>query len=373
MKKMCDFQILFVHLYDQKTKCTIMRIPFSSSGILNNGRMRVFLIVASILAPLSAMADKGDKWRVTDQDLTVWDSPNYLQKLGMIHRGYEIEEIDIDGDMIKFEYKGQTAYVATYCCEKIASVSNAGAQEQHSESVTGEAADASAETSHVEVTKTASAPSTRKQSGTGTPTHEPADAQEPSDGADNGEQISTIGWIVMGGIYAVALLQVPFMLFIIVQVFKFFFRWEKMRRRWNRRAGAPIMPERRLSDLQNPFKLVSNYSTTKLLYGKRAAKVQLCWIILSYAIIVYTVLLSLALLVYYLMFRVALGFLSSGGRSGGSSSSDSELDNQQATDVYGNSVNVHRYPNGQMMDDNGNSYSKSGSGLRRDSDGTTFS
>lgn len=350
-----------------------MRIPFSSSGILNNGQLRMFLTVAGILASLSAMADKGDKWRVTDQDLTVWDSPNYLQKLGMIHRGYEIEEIGIDGDMIKFEYKGQTAYIATYCCEKIAPGNNAGAQEQHNGSNTEEATDASAATSQVEVKEVASAPSASKQRGDGTSTQEQADAQEPSDGADNGEQISTMGWIVMGVIYAVALLQVPFMLYIIVQLFKFFFRWEKMRRRWNRRAGAPIMPEKRLSDLQNPFKLVSNYSTTKLLYGKRAAKVQLCWIILSYAIMVYTVLISLGLLMYYLMFRVALGFLSSGGRSGGSSSSDSEPDFQQGTDVYGNSVNVHRYPNGQMMDDNGNSYSKSGSGLRRDSDGTTFS
>lgn len=87
-----------------------MEKTFSPSGIFNCSWMRVYLVMAGILASLSVMADKGDKWRVTDQDLTVWDSPNYLQKIGMIHRGYEIEELGMDGDMIKFEYKGQTAY-----------------------------------------------------------------------------------------------------------------------------------------------------------------------------------------------------------------------------------------------------------------------
>ncbi|RHC77469.1 hypothetical protein DW830_06085 [Prevotella sp. AM34-19LB] len=69
--------------------------------------MRVFFIMVGILASLSVMADKGDKWRVSDQDLTVWDSPNYLQKIGMIHRGYEIEELGIDGDMIKSSTRGR--------------------------------------------------------------------------------------------------------------------------------------------------------------------------------------------------------------------------------------------------------------------------
>ena len=73
-----------------------MRKSFSPSGILNSSWMRVLLIMVGILASLSVMADKGDRWRVTDQDLTVWDSPNYLQKIGMIHRGYEIEEVGIE-------------------------------------------------------------------------------------------------------------------------------------------------------------------------------------------------------------------------------------------------------------------------------------
>ena len=128
-----------------------MRKSFSPSGILNSSWMRVVLIMVGILASLSVMADKGDRWRVTDQDLTVWDSPNYLQKIGMIHRGYEIEEVGIDGDMIKFEYEGQTAYVATYCCERIISNGKTGAREQMGASTNETLAQTAVETSQGEV------------------------------------------------------------------------------------------------------------------------------------------------------------------------------------------------------------------------------
>ena len=75
----------------------------------------ILFFLLSWLVVVSALAQR--KWVVSDQDLTVWDSPNYLNKLGMVHRGYEITEIGLDGDMIRFEFEGQTAYVATYCCK----------------------------------------------------------------------------------------------------------------------------------------------------------------------------------------------------------------------------------------------------------------
>lgn len=354
-----------------------MRKSFSPSGsILNGSWTRVFLIMIGILVSLSVMADKGDKWRVTDQDLTVWDSPNYLQKIGMIHRGYEIEELGIDGDMIKFEYKGQTAYVATYCCERIISNGKTGAQEQTGASTNETFGKATAETSQGEVQEKASASSARQpQAVVKTPTQKQVDTEETAatDKTQDNEPVSAAGWMAMIAIYAVILLKVAFTVWIIVQIFKYLFRWDKMRRRWNRKACAPIMPEDRLSDMQNPLKLVSNYSTTKTLYGKHAARLQLYWILLSYVMIAYIVVLTLTLFLYYLMFRIVLGFISSGSSGGrSSSSSNSETDFQQATDVYGNSVNIRRYPNGQMMDDDGNTYSKSGSSMRRDCDGSTF-
>lgn len=348
---------------------------FSPLGILNSSWMRVFLIMVGILASLSVMADKGDKWRVTDQDLTVWDSPNYLQKIGMIHRGYEIEELGLDGDMIKFEYKGQTAYVATYCCERIISNGKTGAQEQIDASTNETFDKTTVETSQGEVQEKESASSAKQPQAEKVSTQKQVDTEEnaATDKAQDNKSISAIGWISTVALYIGILLYVALSIWFIVQIFKYLFRWEKMRRRWDKRANAPIMPEDRLSAMQNPLKLVSNYSATKILYGKHAARVQLCWILLSYVMIAYLVVLTLTLFMYYLMFRIALGFISSSSNGGSSSSSsDNEPDFQQATDVYGNSVNIHRYPNGQMIDDNGNTYSKSGSGMRRDCDGSTF-
>lgn len=84
---------------------------------MNRLLLVLFLLTATVAQ--TAWADEGDKWRVSDQDLSVWSSPDYLSKLGTVHRGYEITELGIDGDMIQFCYNGQTAYVASYCCERI--------------------------------------------------------------------------------------------------------------------------------------------------------------------------------------------------------------------------------------------------------------
>lgn len=323
--------------------------------------VRIILFLTGLFASLSAMADTGDRWRVSEQDLTVWSSPDYLNKLGVIHRGYEIEEEAIDGDMIKFIYNGQTAYVATYCCERLAVESVQSAPEAKEQ--TGGSPKAIVETTTSKRTKDAASVTSSAQEQDTTQEASQTDVQED-------ESISLVGWIVMGVIYAIGLLQKVVLIWIVIEIFMYLFLWEKMRKRWNKRAGAPIMPEDRLSSLQNPFKLRSNYKTTKRFYGKHAAKVQLWWIILSYVMICYLIVLTVTIFIYYLMFRIALGFITAPSSS---SSSSSGPDYRQVTDVEGNTVNVHRYPNGQMLDDNGNSYSKSGSSLRRDCDGSTFS
>lgn len=81
--------------------------------------MRMILLLLLSVYSFASFAERGDKWRVSDQDLTVWDSPNYLNKLGVVHRGYTFEEETMDGDMVQFQYNGQKAYVATYCCERV--------------------------------------------------------------------------------------------------------------------------------------------------------------------------------------------------------------------------------------------------------------
>ncbi len=87
--------------------------------------LRMILLLLLSVYSLAGFAERGDKWRVSDQDLTVWDSPSYLNKLGMVHRGYTFEEEAMDGDMIQFLYHGQKAYVATYCCERVVENSEA--------------------------------------------------------------------------------------------------------------------------------------------------------------------------------------------------------------------------------------------------------
>ena len=80
--------------------------------------MKLLLVFAFALLSMAGFAEKGDMWEVKDADLTVWDSPNYLTKLGMMHQGDTFEEEGMDGDMIRFLYKGKTAYVASYCCQR---------------------------------------------------------------------------------------------------------------------------------------------------------------------------------------------------------------------------------------------------------------
>lgn len=80
--------------------------------------MRFLLFFIFAFLSLACFAEKGDMWEVTDADLTVWDSPNYLNKLGMMHQGDTFEEEGMDGDMIKFLYKGKTAYVSSNCCQR---------------------------------------------------------------------------------------------------------------------------------------------------------------------------------------------------------------------------------------------------------------
>lgn len=91
-----------------------MRDRFCCAGLAR----RVFAVLLLLLGGL-LQVEAGEKWVVTDNELTVWDSPEYLKKLGMVTCGYEIDAIAIEGDMIRFEYNGQTAYVATYCCARV--------------------------------------------------------------------------------------------------------------------------------------------------------------------------------------------------------------------------------------------------------------
>ena len=81
-------------------------------------KRQALLAAFILLAALQALA--GERWVVTDRDLTVWDSPEYQNKLGMVHAGYEIDAVGLEGGMIHFLYDGRDAYVSAVCCAKAA-------------------------------------------------------------------------------------------------------------------------------------------------------------------------------------------------------------------------------------------------------------
>ena len=51
-----------------------------------------FLLLTFLFFGFAAQIMAGVKWVVTDETLTVWDSPENINKLGVLHKGYEFEE-----------------------------------------------------------------------------------------------------------------------------------------------------------------------------------------------------------------------------------------------------------------------------------------
>lgn len=67
--------------------------------------------VASVLA--------GNKFRVSDTYVTVFQEPERINALGRMNKGEEFEAIGRDGSLLIFMYQGKKAYVASYCCKEI--------------------------------------------------------------------------------------------------------------------------------------------------------------------------------------------------------------------------------------------------------------
>lgn len=78
---------------------------------------RNFTLLLLAICCVTAVAQR--KWVVSDETLTVWGTPDYLNKLGMLHRGDTIVEEGIENEKIRFTYQGKKGYVATYCCKRV--------------------------------------------------------------------------------------------------------------------------------------------------------------------------------------------------------------------------------------------------------------
>ncbi|MCF0181985.1 MAG: hypothetical protein HUK11_07015 [Muribaculaceae bacterium] len=76
----------------------------------------LLLLLALFATTLNA---QNRKWEVSDQTLTVYSTSNYVGELGKLHAGDVIEEMDIVDGKIKFNYNGKTGYVSTLCCKEM--------------------------------------------------------------------------------------------------------------------------------------------------------------------------------------------------------------------------------------------------------------
>ncbi|MCM1079563.1 MAG: hypothetical protein NC344_08125 [Bacteroidales bacterium] len=203
------------------------------------GMARILLLLVLLLCGALQNAAATEKWVVTDRELTVWDSPQYYNKLGIVTRGYEIDAVAIEGDMIRFEYNGQTAYVAAYCCERVA---DAGTAEKTSagdavktESVTQAGSNA------VKAAGTSQAKG--KAAGNAMPAGEAVTAASPSAGLWN---LLAIPMLLLGLVFmAAALVSIVFTVCYV-------FAPRKLAAWFNEKCGENVIPAKRLNRLLLP-------------------------------------------------------------------------------------------------------------------------
>ena len=203
--------------------------------------MRFLLFFIFAFLSLACFAEKGDMWEVTDADLTVWDSPNYLNKLGMMHQGDAFEEEGMDGDMIKFLYKGKTAYVSSSCCQRFEPEpdSDEDVEEGETESATQE------------VEETTTAP-------TGQPVNQNVEASSKKDSAlvtsqadDNPiiEKFEDGGTPLMIALFILGILGGVLGLIAIVFTFFYVFNYGALARWFNKRCEEDVIPAKRFNKL----------------------------------------------------------------------------------------------------------------------------
>lgn len=60
-----------------------------------------------------------DRFRVSDEYVTVFAEPERITNLGRAYRGEVYESEGTDGSMFVFTFHGRKAYIASYCCEMV--------------------------------------------------------------------------------------------------------------------------------------------------------------------------------------------------------------------------------------------------------------
>ncbi len=73
-----------------------------------------------LLSFLFALTLSAERYKVTDSYVSVYSDEERINKLGELQQGAEFESNKSVGNMLVFDYNGQCAFVASYCCKEIA-------------------------------------------------------------------------------------------------------------------------------------------------------------------------------------------------------------------------------------------------------------
>lgn len=208
--------------------------------------MKLLLVFAFALLSMAGFAEKGDMWEVKDADLTVWDSPNYLTKLGMMHQGDTFEEEGMDGDMIRFLYKGKTAYVASYCCQRFEPEPDSDVDVEEEMPAAATQQDAKEDAKNEKTERTAVAQQKGIQASKADARKE--DMQAPAGTQQSAEKEET--GVLMGiGMLLLSLVGGTLGLIAIVFTFFYVFRYQKLAKWMNGKCGAEVIPYKRFNKL----------------------------------------------------------------------------------------------------------------------------
>lgn len=203
--------------------------------------MRFLLFFIFAFLSLACFAEKGDMWEVTDADLTVWDSPNYLNKLGMMHQGDTFEEEGMDGDMIKFLYRGKTAYVSSNCCQRFEPEPDSDEDVEEGE----------AEAAQQEVVETTQAPTSQSDTQKVEAANKKDSVQAASEAvADElSEKFEDGGAPLMIALFILGILGGVLGLVAIVFTFFYVFNYGALARWFNKRCEGDVIPAKRFNKL----------------------------------------------------------------------------------------------------------------------------
>ena len=291
-----------------------------------------FLLLTFLFFGFAAQIMAGVKWVVTDETLTVWDSPENINKLGVLHKGYEFEEKSVDGNKICFDYNGQNGYVAMQCCQKVDDAAASQAAEETTQEVT--AAQAAATSSDADLKEVSAV-------------NAPADKVQKTAQAD---ELSSKEMALLGGAMILAIPLGILKLLGIVFALIYAFRYDALRNWFNKRCGADCIPAGKINKLFRKlmlpaivsslvtfagnfvntgivgsivivavpcFFLFKIYKDYKENYGKTAA----LWTLLFSIFTIFTIILLVGLLMYVVFIVIALyafSFMLEETRPGGS-------------------------------------------------------